>query len=75
MNNILKQTKPKKYLHCRKYNEETFHKLLVYSHLEATDILSKLNSDISADPNSNYEIMENILLLAINNYVYSSQKD
>ena len=60
MNNILKQTKPKKYLYCRKYNEETFHKL--YSHLEATDILSKLNSDVSADPNSNYEIMENILL-------------
>ena len=59
--------KSNKFIFCRNFNQENICKL--YHNLESKDIYGLMDTDENADPNYNYNILENILITALNKYI------
>ena len=59
--------KSNKFIFCRNFNQENIYKL--YHNLESRDIYILMDTDENADPNYNNNILENILITALNKYI------
>ena len=61
------QERTHKYIYRRKFNDSNIYKF--YKYLVEKNIITKLNQDITADPNSNYEILEEYLNIGMEKFM------
>ena len=61
------QKQTKKFIYSRNFNKDTFNEM--YQYLNTIDFNSILKQEMMTDPNINYNILDNILVHAINNYM------
>ena len=67
LSNATNYTKPNKYISYRKFNNDNVTKLRL--ELESLDIMHLLDNEETADPNTNYNIIQNIFKLALEKHM------